>query len=67
MLSVIDKSNNLIIDDILSNAHMEKLKQWFSIFLMMQPLNILPHIVVTIRLFHSYFITVILLLLRIVI
>lgn len=31
MLSVINKYNNLIIDDILSNAQIEKLKQWFSI------------------------------------
>lgn len=44
MLSVINK---LITDDILSNVHMEKLKQEVKTFLMLQPLNILPPVVVT--------------------
>jgi len=45
--------------------YLETVEQWFSTFLMLQPFNTTPHIVVTpiIKLFHWYYITVILLLL----
>lgn len=40
------------------------LDQWFSTFLMLQPVNIVPHVAVILnhKLFHCYFITIIVLL-----
>jgi hypothetical protein len=49
--------------------HSILLDQWFTTFLMLQPLNTVSLVVVnppTIKLFHCYFITVILLLLGII-
>ena len=56
----------LMLPTISLPAYLVHADQWFSIVLMLRPFNTVPHVVVTpptIKLFHYYFITVILLLL----